>query len=205
MPLLSIPNTFVPFTKILSSDMNANFTAISTLLNTTGLDDTNIQAAGISPTTKLKTTGASAGQVLGYNGSAIAWLASSLGNLYDFILGSSGDVSSGIATNSTFASITQADGKRIFILPTYSTTENWSITKQLTVSGTGYQSRINGTVTFSSAADQSLLTNCRVSDTVTLQAGADMVVVAPIWLDSGKSFAIDSTVTGEYVLGIQAS
>lgn len=54
MPALSIPYTFVPFTKIVSAQVNSNFTAISTLLNTTKLDDDNIQNAGITRATKLK-------------------------------------------------------------------------------------------------------------------------------------------------------
>lgn len=46
---------FTPFTKIRSADVNSKFTDIKTLLNTTGLDDTNLQAAGITRATKLKT------------------------------------------------------------------------------------------------------------------------------------------------------
>lgn len=53
MPLLTIPTTFTAYTKIKSSEVNANFSAISTLLNTTKLDGTNIQNAGIDLTTKV--------------------------------------------------------------------------------------------------------------------------------------------------------
>lgn len=55
MPLLtySYP-AFTANTVILSARVNAKFTDIQTLLNTTGLDDTNIQAAGITRSTKLK-------------------------------------------------------------------------------------------------------------------------------------------------------
>lgn len=55
MPLLtySYP-AFVPNTVIASVKVNAKFTDIQTLLNTTGLDDTNIQNAGITRATKLK-------------------------------------------------------------------------------------------------------------------------------------------------------
>lgn len=48
MPLLTIPNSFTPFTKILSASVNANFTAITTLLNTTKLDSTNVQQYGLT-------------------------------------------------------------------------------------------------------------------------------------------------------------
>lgn len=44
MPALTYPTSdFVPFTKILSSEVNGKFTAIKTLLNTTGLSYTNLQ------------------------------------------------------------------------------------------------------------------------------------------------------------------
>lgn len=48
MPTLTIPNTFVANTKIKSADVNANFTAISTLLNSTKLDSTNVQLNGLT-------------------------------------------------------------------------------------------------------------------------------------------------------------
>lgn len=54
MPALTIPNSFTAGTLIQAAQMNANFTAITTLLNTTLLDDTNIQNAGITRATKLK-------------------------------------------------------------------------------------------------------------------------------------------------------
>jgi hypothetical protein len=47
-PLVYPTADFVPFTKILSSEVNGKFTAISTLLNTTKLSDTNLQDHGIS-------------------------------------------------------------------------------------------------------------------------------------------------------------
>ena len=49
MPALSYPTSdFVPFTKILSSEVNGKFNAIKTLLNTTKLDSTNVQSGGLS-------------------------------------------------------------------------------------------------------------------------------------------------------------
>lgn len=55
MPLLtySFPD-FTANTLIQSAQVNAKYTDIKTLLNTTGLDDLNIQAAGITRATKLK-------------------------------------------------------------------------------------------------------------------------------------------------------
>ncbi len=49
MPVLTYPTgDFQPFTRILSSEVNGKFNAISTLLNTTKLDDTNYQDNGMS-------------------------------------------------------------------------------------------------------------------------------------------------------------
>lgn len=48
MPVLTIPNTFTPSTVASSSEVNANFSAIATLINSTKLDNTNIQTGGIS-------------------------------------------------------------------------------------------------------------------------------------------------------------
>ena len=54
MPALTYSvSDFQAFTKIRSADVNARFTDISTLLNTTKLDDDNIQDAGITRGTKL--------------------------------------------------------------------------------------------------------------------------------------------------------
>lgn len=55
MPALTYSNPdFVAFTKIKSAEVNAKFNDIQTLLNTTGLDDSNIQDDGITRATKLK-------------------------------------------------------------------------------------------------------------------------------------------------------
>lgn len=48
MPSLTIPNTFSAGTLIQSAQVNANFTAIASLLNTTKLDSTNIQLNGLT-------------------------------------------------------------------------------------------------------------------------------------------------------------
>ena len=56
MPLLSYSYAdFTPNTVIQSAQVNAKFNDIKTLLNTTKLDDTNIQNAGLTRATKLKT------------------------------------------------------------------------------------------------------------------------------------------------------
>jgi microcystin-dependent protein len=44
---LTIPNTFTDDTDALAADVNANFSAISTFLNSTGVNDDNIQTGGV--------------------------------------------------------------------------------------------------------------------------------------------------------------
>ena len=68
MPALSIPNSFTPGTLIQSAQVNANFTAIQTLLNTTKLDSSNIQAGGLT-IDRLATT--TPNQALYTNGSGV--------------------------------------------------------------------------------------------------------------------------------------
>lgn len=49
MPALVYPSgNFQPFTKILSAEVNGKFNSITTLLNTTGLDSTNVQVGGLN-------------------------------------------------------------------------------------------------------------------------------------------------------------
>jgi hypothetical protein len=48
LPTLTIPSTFTANTTAQSSQVNANFSAISTFLNSTKIDSDNIQAGGIS-------------------------------------------------------------------------------------------------------------------------------------------------------------
>jgi hypothetical protein len=55
MPLLTYSNPpFTPNTVIRSALVNAKYTDIQTLLNTTKLDDVNLQDAGITRSSKLK-------------------------------------------------------------------------------------------------------------------------------------------------------
>lgn len=190
MPLLNIPNTFTKFTTIYSGEVNANFAAISTLLNTTRLDDANIQDAGITLPTKVKATGATSGQVLSFNGTAVVWAASSLGLLFDRIVGSAAQVTAGQATDSTIAAaITAApSGGRILLLPSYTGTENITIDKKLFIFGMGHASVITGTVTFTANADYSTLLNVRVTQNITLNTGADGIIVNNVFLAATRTF-----------------
>jgi hypothetical protein len=185
--------------------MNQNFTDIKTLLNTTGLDDTNIQNAGISPTTKLKSTGAAAGQVLGYNGSAILWVTAALGNAYNVIFGSSAQVTAGVATNSTFSSWTQADGDRVLILPGYSESASWTLTKKVFIQGLGATSQITGSAVFATGSTNSSIQNCRMTTGVTVNSGVVGVQCNDVWFPAGITFTDNSTALANYLVAMQES
>lgn len=116
--------------------------------------------------------------------------------VWDFVVGSAGQVTSGAATHDTIAAaITAATaGDSIFILKgTHA--GGITVSKQLHIYGAGRGSIINGTVTFNSASDYSTINWVKIADTVTLNAGADGIS-GHIILASGKSFSIDDTVTG---------
>lgn len=74
MPTLTIPNTFSPNTVAQSAQVNANFNAVATLVNSTKLDSDNIQTGGIATAsladdsvTKAKINADVAGTGIGQN------------------------------------------------------------------------------------------------------------------------------------------
>lgn len=84
MPALAYTSTNFPFrqfTTAYSADVNSCFNDIKTLLNTTGLDDTNLANAGITRSTKLKT--GTAGAVVVNDGT---------GKMSELVLGSPNQV-----------------------------------------------------------------------------------------------------------------
>lgn len=205
MPTFSYSvSNFTPFTKIRSADVNTRFSDLSTFLNTTKLDDSNIQDAGLS-ITKMKIGSGTSGQFISNNGSTIIWASNPVSAQYNRIVGSAAQVTAGTAGYSTIASAISAasSGDRILILPEYATTENVTVNKRLLIVGLGYSSTITGTVTFTSAGAKSTLQQVKVTDSITLQTGADEIQINNIWLATGKTFLIDSTVTGELVSAIQ--
>lgn len=120
--------------------------------------------------------------------------------LYDAVLGSAGQVTSGAATHSTWATAIAAlsAGDTLKVLEG-SWTENVTVDKSLHIEGNGFGSVLTGSITFNSSSDQSSLSQVKVSDNITLSAGADGVIIKNIWLANGKSFLVDNTVVGEIV------
>lgn len=130
-----------------------------------------------------------------------ASVASISQKLRNYVVGSATDVLNGLADYSSIASaITAAsNNESIFILPSYNSTENITINKRLFIDGAGYGSFVNGTITVTNAGASCRVENLRVAQDVTIQSGANSVYF-DIILASGKTFNIDSTVQGEYIL-----
>lgn len=62
MPTLAIPNTFTAGTDAIAAEVNANFDAIATLLNTTKLDAANLQDGAVT-TAKIASNAVGAGAI----------------------------------------------------------------------------------------------------------------------------------------------
>ena len=197
-------SNYTPFTKILSANINSDRSDIKTFLNTTKLDDANIQNAGITPTTKLNATGSSAGQILGSNGTAVVWTTSNLQTLYNVIIGSAAQVTAGTATHSSYASYSAsaADGDRILVLPGYATNEAWSIAKKVLIEGLGNTSVIQGAVTFASGANSSRMSKLQVQNSVTINSGVTGLEV-DVWLSGTNTFTDNNSSISNWLLALQ--
>lgn len=122
--------------------------------------------------------------------------------LYQRIVGTAAQVTGGIATDSTIASaISNANsGDAILILAgTYS--ESPSINKKLSIFGTGENTIISGSITFTSGSSYSLLRQIKTTNDITLNSGSIGNVVNDVFLASGKTF-IDNG-TANLLTGIQ--
>lgn len=206
MPTFSFSSSgfpFTPFTKILSADVNTTFNDIKTFFNTTKLDFANLQDAGIT-VGKLSGTGATTGQFIGYNGSVVTFVNNPLTNTYNYVLGSAAQVTAGTATNSTFASITQADGDRILILPAFATSESFTVTKKLFIAGLGNTSQVTGSVIFATGSSKSTIQSCRITTGITVNSGVDGVVcLGTVFFPAGVTFTDNATILANYLVAMQ--
>lgn len=116
------------------------------------------------------------------------------GAAWDVILGSSAQVTAGTATHSSWASAIAAAsaGDTIKVLEG-SWTENVTVTKQLNIEGNGYGSYVDGTFTFDSSSDRSLLSGIRLSGNMTLNSGANLISVSDVWFAATKTFIDNGT------------
>lgn len=130
--------------------------------------------------------------------SGAAWVSVAVGNrigvIWDFVIGSAAQVSSGVATHSTWATAIAAAsaGDSIKVLEG-TWTENVSIDKQLHIEGNGYGTNLTGSITFTSAADRSYLSLVRTSESITINSGCILTKVESVWLASGKTFVDNGT------------
>jgi hypothetical protein len=154
---------------------------------------------------------ASAKPRLKYSNSAARWQVCHVGTTcatinafpgFDYVLGSAAQVTAGIATHSTWASVIAAAsaGNSIYVLAG-AWAEAVVVDKTLTIIGSGHGSVLTGTVAFTSAADYSSLELIKVTDNITFDSGADGCHINKIWLAAGKTF-IDNG-SGNLLTGIQ--
>lgn len=143
----------------------------------------------------------STGKVMLDTGTTVVVLAAGTG-IFPLVLGSSAQVTAQVASHSTWASIISAasDGDYILVL-VGSWTESVSISKRLCIVGQGSGSVINGTLTFTNAADQSIVKQLKVNDNITLNSGADNIIFTDFIQATGKT-AIDSGLNN-FIQGIR--
>lgn len=127
------------------------------------------------------------------------WLqvvATAAGTGYDFIV--SNPAISGYSTHTTIGGAISAAsaGNRILVLRgTYA--ENVSVNKRLKIEGGGYDSYVNGTWTFTSASDFSVLDGVRIATSLTLDSGANGITVTQCLIDTTD--AVVDNGTGNYI------
>lgn len=128
-----------------------------------------------------------------------ATLPASIPNpVYDTILGDATDVTNGIATHSTFAAAYAATpaGGVMRVLPR-SHTENLTISKNISIEGSGFGAVLDGTLTFDSASDYSYVHGLKITGNVDIQAGAVGVNLSNVWTDDAST--VTDNGTGDYV------
>lgn len=125
-----------------------------------------------------------------------------LNAVYQRVVGSASQVTAGLANYSTIASaITAANAGDAMIILAGTYTESPTITKKLSIFGTGENTNINGTITFDTGSDYSLMKNLRTTQTVVLNSTTSGCIITDIFLASGKTFTDSST--GSLCQGMQ--
>lgn len=138
-----------------------------------------------------------------------AWVVAATGStttrvnaMYVGVLGSAAQVTSGAATHSSWASLISAlsDGDSVYVLKG-SITENVSISKKLNITGSGYGSVLDGTLTFASGSSDAVFKNIKVTGNITINSGVSVVQILEFWLGSSKT--ITNNGTGTFIQGVQ--
>lgn len=150
----------------------------------------------ISDLTSLKFDDGTNWQTLASNSAA-----DKLAQIYDAVVGTAGQVSSGIATHSTLSSAISAvsAGDTIYMLDT-TITENISLTKKVYIQGKGNNSVLSGTFTFASGSGKSIVKNIKISDNITINSGVNSVLLSEVYTVSGKLITDNGTANWIFAL-----
>lgn len=130
----------------------------------------------------------------------VKWAASGGGStarvnaLYDEVVGSSAQVTSGAATQTSLTAAIAAvstDGTILVLKGTY--TENPVINKLVFIQGQGHGSVINGTLEFATGSDDSLVQALKITDNITIDAGVNEIQLVTFWQANGKTVIGDTS------------
>lgn len=108
--------------------------------------------------------------------------------LFEAVVGSSAQVSSGAATHSTIQSAINAvaSGAKITVLQgTY--TGPITINKEVHIHGKGRSSVIDGAISVGASGTGVSIKFCRITDNTTINASASHVMISDNWIASGKT------------------
>jgi hypothetical protein len=114
--------------------------------------------------------------------------------VWTYVLGSAAQVTSGAATHSSNSTITLADNDTVLILPGYSASESWTISKKVSIRGLGNASQITGSVTFATGSNYANIGNIRITTGITINSGVVGVVShKDVYFPTGITFTDNST------------
>lgn len=116
-----------------------------------------------------------------------------LNGLYDAIVGSAAQVSSGMATHSTLQAAHDAliSGCNILVLNNVVLSGSSTLSKRLMISGKGGGSVLTGSLTLNSGAAGSIIKHLKVVGAVQFNAGADKCFMSECYQDSAYSLSND--------------
>lgn len=124
-----------------------------------------------------------------------------LASLSEAIVGSSAQVTAGVATHTTLTSALAAivDGGKILVLNNVTITDGPTINKRCMIEGKGSGSTITGNVTVSSAAARSIIFALRIDGNITFQSGADKCFMTHCYQSASKTFTNDPSNTDNVI------
>lgn len=124
--------------------------------------------------------------------------------MWDEVVGSSAQVTSGAATQTSLTAALAAvgtDGTILVLRGSY--TENPSITKRVFIQGQGYGSVINGTLTYATGSSDSLVQDLRTTDNITVNSGVSEIQMVQFWIANGKSVIDNGVANSSFFQGMQ--